>query len=168
MDRARIDAWLAEWSETWGIPRLASHVEIEIGRRLRTSLGRCHTHTGKIQIHPALLREPEPILREVVCHEAAHVAVGLLHGRRVRPHGREWATLMHTAGYAPRARMDIRTLSHDFQRAVAPRVLYDHRCKVCGTARTARRRMPAWRCRSCWIGGLVGKLEIIRRDADAI
>jgi ribosomal protein L37AE/L43A len=69
---------------------------------------------------------------------------------------------MRKAGYEPRVRMDVRTLSSDFQRAVTPRVLYNHRCPICDTARTARRAMRAWRCRACWTAGRDGKLEIAR------
>ena len=122
MIQARFARWLDEWSRVWSLPALSERARFEPGRRLRTSLGRCHPSTGSIRLHPALLDEPEALLREVACHEAAHVAVFMQHGSAARPHGREWAALMVAAGYEPRARMDPARLSQTFREAVRPRV----------------------------------------------
>ena len=160
MNQTKVASWLAEWARTWSIPTLAERVQLEISRRLRTSLGRCHPSTGKIRLHPALLEEPEELLREVACHEAAHVAVYLRHGNAARPHGPEWAELMRAAGFEPRARMKPAVLSQKFRRAVRPRILYQHRCPVCSASRVARRPVRRWRCRPCRESGLKGTLEI--------
>jgi hypothetical protein len=96
--------WISHWSSLWRIPDLPGRVHITFSPRLRASLGRCSTRTGSIRLNPGLLRADPEVLREVVCHEAAHVAAWLLHGRRARPHGREWKDLMRAAGYEPRAR----------------------------------------------------------------
>jgi len=163
MDHAKVACWLAEWARTWSLPALAGRAHFETSRRLRTSLGRCHPPTGRIRLHPALLDEPEGLLREVACHEAAHVAVYMRHGSRVRPHGPEWAELMVAAGFEPRARMNPALLSQAFRCAMRPRVLYQHDCPVCGAGRAARRPVRRWRCRACRESGLEGKLAITTR-----
>ena len=157
--------WLDEWSRLWSVPQLPKKLQITPNPRLRNSLGRSHPATGRIHLHKQLADEPESLLREVVCHEAAHVAVHLLYGRRVRPHGPEWARLMRTAGYEPRVRMDTARLSPTFQAAVRPSTLYRHQCPLCGAARTARRPVRRWRCRGCHDAGYDGRLEITRHSA---
>lgn len=96
--------WLANWAAIWGVPDLPSRVRIVFSQRLRRALGRCSPRTGSIRLNPGLLDAAPEALREVVCHEAAHAAVWLLHGRSARPHGREWKDLMRRAGYEPRVR----------------------------------------------------------------
>jgi len=163
MNHTRVATWLAEWARAWSLPALVERAHFETSRRLRTSLGRCQPSSGRVKLHPALLDEPEELLREVVCHEAAHVAVYLRHGHAVRPHGAEWAELMVTAGFEPRARMRLAVLSQKFRRAVRPRFLYQHRCPVCSASHVARRPVRRWRCRACRESGLEGALEISTR-----
>jgi len=160
MADARISSWIAEWAGIWSIPSLTGKIRCEASPRLRTSLGRCYPALGLIRIHRALFDEPEELLREVVCHEAAHLAVYLRHGRRARPHGREWKELMAAAGFEPRARLKLERLSSNGQLAVQPRVLYRYRCPTCRVSRVARRRVRGWRCRTCREAGREGSLEI--------
>lgn len=55
-----------------------------------------------IRINAALLAShPREMLAETVPHEVAHVVVHRLFGRRARPHGREWKTLMRSFGLEP-------------------------------------------------------------------
>jgi predicted SprT family Zn-dependent metalloprotease len=168
-------AWLEGWGQTWSLPQLTNVTRVEVGVRLRSSLGRCQPSSGLIRIHPTLLgdtkgakgdarNEPdESLLKEVLCHEAAHVGVYLLHGASVRPHGPEWARLMRAAGYEPRARVDPNILPASFRTASRPKRLYQHRCPVCGASRIARRAVHRWRCRVCVEAGLPGRLEISTR-----
>lgn len=158
-----IQTWIAEWSALWQTGDLTERVRIEPGRRIRRSLGLCQQASGRVQIHPALF-EPENagLLREVVCHEAAHVAVHLLHGRKARPHGLEWKRLMVRAGYSPKARMDPSRLSPQLQSRLQPRTFYRHTCPGCGATRIAARRVTNWRCRACRDAGLEGRLRIVR------
>jgi len=160
MNLTQLSSWLNEWAGVWSVPDLADRVHFEISSRMRTSLGRCYPQAGKVRLNAALLDEPEELLREVACHEAAHVAVYLLHGNAVRPHGREWKELMTAAGFAPRVRMSPTLLSHKFQRAVRQRSVYRHHCPVCGASRLARRPVHRWRCRACRQSGLEGTLAI--------
>jgi alpha-beta hydrolase superfamily lysophospholipase len=101
---ADFDAWLAGWGALWGVTDLRARVRITFSRRLTRSFGRCTPRTGSIRLNPALLRAGPGVLREVVCHEAAHAAAWVLHGGTARAHGREWKELMRRAGYEPRAR----------------------------------------------------------------
>jgi len=144
-----ITDWLTDWATIWRTGDLTQRL-------------RCDPASGRVSIHPALFNpESSDLLREVVCHEAAHVAVHLLHGSKVRPHGAEWKCLVAAAGYAPTTRMDPRNLPRQLQTALQPRTLYRHSCPVCGTTRMARRRVGSWRCRACHDAGLEGKLEIV-------
>ncbi len=155
--------WLGEWEHLWNVPGLVGKIEVTFSNRLRRSLGRCAPQSGHIRLHPSLLEAEWELLREVVCHEAAHVAVHLLHRRRLPPHGRAWAELMTAAGYQPRARFNADHLPADLQQAMQPRALYVHRCPVCGVQKKALRRMSRWRCRACCEAGLGGVLEISTR-----
>ena len=169
MTNAQMVIWLTEWARVWNLPALPESVRVEFSPRIRRSLGRCHSRKGIIRLNPALLSvgpdgkdDHEALLREVLCHEAAHVAAYLLHGA-VRPHGPEWGGLMRAAGYSSRARMDPSTLPAEFRRAIEPTVVYLHRCPVCGASRKARRPVRRWRCKACHTAGLAGRLEILTR-----
>jgi len=141
--------WIRDWSSLWHTPDLPSQVHITFSPRLRASLGRCSPRTGSIRLNPGLLEADPAILREVVCHEAAHVAAWLLHGRRARPHGREWKDLMRAAGYEPRARWPHHALPEALRRDArpAPRARRARRPRVSGLAvllTIARRLAAGW------------------------
>lgn len=167
MNTPRIDTWLTEWATLWRALDLANRVQVEPGRRLRRSLGRCEPASGQVTIHPVLF-EPEntDLFREVVCHESAHVAVHLLHGRGARPHGREWQGLVAAAGYLPETKMDPRRLPERLQTTFQPRFSYRYTCPVCSATWMAHRRVNRWRCRVCYDAGLEGKLQIVRVTPD--
>ncbi|MCP3980292.1 MAG: SprT family zinc-dependent metalloprotease [bacterium] len=160
MNTSRTTAWLQTWADVWGVPDLPDRLRVEYAPRLRRSLGRCTPATGHIRLHPALRDAGISLLKEVLCHEAAHAAVYLLYGAGRRPHGVEWARLMRAAGFEPRARVDEADLPDVVRKASQPRRLYRHRCPVCGTQRTARRVVRRWRCRRCLEAGLDGLLSI--------
>jgi pimeloyl-ACP methyl ester carboxylesterase len=104
---AHYEEWLTVWGAVWGVPDLPARVHISFSRRLTRSLGRCTLRTGSIRLNPELLHAGPGVLREVVCHEAAHAAAWILHGGAARAHGREWKELMRRAGYEPRARWKV-------------------------------------------------------------
>ncbi|MES1925871.1 SprT-like domain-containing protein [Salinisphaera sp. T31B1] len=55
-----------------------------------------------IRINAALLAShPHEMLDDTVPHEVAHVVVFRLYGRRAKPHGHEWKTLMRAFGVDP-------------------------------------------------------------------
>jgi predicted SprT family Zn-dependent metalloprotease len=160
MDSRMVKRWFLAWAELWHVPKLASALRVELSPRLSRSLGRCYPAAGRVRVSPQLFDEPRETVREVLCHEAAHVATHLLHGPSVRPHGPEWASLMTMAGYEPKVAMDVASspcLSRELGR---PRVLYRHLCPVCGATRVARRPVRAWRCRACRDAGLDGLLVV--------
>ena len=96
-----------------------SAVTITLSTRLHRSLGRCRPAQGLITLRPDLASSFDAVL----CHEAAHVAAFVLHGRTVRPHGAEWASLVAAVGFDPvvRTRMagarprPIRPLGYRFE-----------------------------------------------------
>ena len=92
---------LAEWSTRWNRPGLETRVTVQFSSRMTRSLGRCYTERGLIRLSERLLEGPRSLLEEALCHELAHVAVHELNGKRCRPHGPEWKTLMRAAGYEP-------------------------------------------------------------------
>src|SRR5690606_8469081 len=113
------------------------------------------------------------LLRDVLVHELAHLAVHARHGSEVRPHGPEWQRLMTLAGRSTAATLHGDCGFHpgarpaDASAAAAParRWTYEHRCPVCQMVRYARRPVPQWRCRACTEIGLDGALEITRHTS---
>ena len=69
---------------------------------MRSSLGGFYARDRVIRIADTLLEAPPHLLQEVLCHEAAHAAVEILHGGGARSHGREWRELMRRVGLEPR------------------------------------------------------------------
>lgn len=145
----------------WSVGQL--DVQITVSDRLTKTLARCWPRTGRIELSSRTLRAPER-LGELLCHEAAHLAVHALHGPGCRPHGPEWQALMRQAGFEPRATVASAC------RVMRPRpssaaARYEHVCLVCGTRRWARCPVSRWRCAACVAAGLDGKLTIRRQPA---
>jgi hypothetical protein len=101
--RDSLQSELDAWCEVWGLPQLAQQVRVEVSGRFTSSLGRAYYRTCCIRLHAQLL-EPDraALLREVLAHEAAHLAADMLHGRGIRPHGREWREAFRAIGFVPR------------------------------------------------------------------
>ena len=147
------------WAHLWGVPGLTESVTVEFSRRFRSSLGQCRPIQGRIRLAAHLEQGNDDLLEEVLCHELAHVAVHRLHGRRVRPHGREWKSLVAAAGFEPRARFDPAAGKFPPR---PPRARWEHRCPVCRATRMAGRPVRNWRCGACYSAGRSGKLIITR------
>lgn len=164
---------LARWSADWGLPGFDSALSVEFSPRLRATLGRCRPHAGLILLHDGLRVELRRYLPKVLCHEAAHVAAYFLYGRQLAPHGPEWAALVEAAGFEPTVTAQSSSLTgrgaplvrHSQRRSPDARVV--HRCPVCHMERSARRRVPQWRCAACRAVGLDGRLEIVPLTASA-
>lgn len=147
-------------SQVWDTPDLRRTVSVRENRRLRTSIARWVIAEHRLEVSPrffAVDLEHEAIL----CHELAHAAVIAKYGRRIRPHGPEWRSLVRAVGFDPRplavARQpDARALP----RSRNPRTIFVHRCPVCQAVRYARRPMRIWRCAACVELGLAGALEM--------
>jgi SprT protein len=151
---------IGQWSPLWNTPGLEHRTRVEFSSRMTRALGLCYLDRGLIRISASVTTGPPELLLEVLCHEAAHLAADELHGRRIRPHGPEWRSLMTAAGYQPRARMPFEPPAHrpgDKQGTQWP---YEHRCPICQTTRRARTSVRRWRCRQCVETGLDGELAI--------
>ena len=165
LDSERIQALrnlLAHWAQLWRVPRLSSEVALRASTRFRRSLGSYRASRTEISLAAWLVDGPANLLEEVLCHEAAHAAVHLVHGQRVRPHGPEWRDFMARAGVPARARIPASEIP-DFRRTgLAPARVWEHRCPVCQATRFAKTRVTRWRCRPCREAGHSGELLIER------
>jgi len=151
---------LAHWAEAWDLAGFEQRLDVRFSKRFCTSLGRCRPDTGEIRLAEFLLTGPPALLRETLCHEAAHAAVYVRHGRGRKPHGTEWRALMQAAGFEARARLPAHLVADVVRPRARRRRLWQHRCPVCHASRTARRRVPQWRCAACRAMGLEGALLI--------
>ncbi len=155
-------AWTSKYSSQWGTPGLEDRVTVEHSTRMTRSLGRCYPERGIIRLARGLLKEPT-LLEEALCHELAHIAVHELNGKKAKPHGPEWKSLMRKAGFEPRTKLRWDGAPPPAKRKRRKRYLYIHRCPVCHTEKTARRAVRQWRCSACVETGLEGTFEIWRR-----
>ena len=162
------DEWAPRWSSQWGVPDLRGEVRLELSHRMRSSLGGFYARERIIRIADTLLEAPPHLLREVLCHEAAHAAVELLHAGRARSHGREWRELMRRVGLDPRVQVPGAELGRASQRAARKRWVWRHRCPHCRAERVAGRPVRQWRCRPCQAVGGDGKLTITRVAARSL
>lgn len=153
---------VGQWGRLWGVPRLDSEVSLRTSSRFRRSLGSYRASRAEITLAAWLVDGPTQLLDEVLCHEAAHAAVHLVHGNAVRPHGPEWKGLMARASMPARLRIPASELP-DSRRSALSRVrIWEHRCPVCQATRFGKTRVTRWRCRTCRGSGLSGELLIER------
>jgi predicted SprT family Zn-dependent metalloprotease len=104
LDERRIRRWLRTWAREWNDPGLAQEATIEVSPRLTRSLGKAYPQRTLIRLNPSLLDpKDDRRLKEVACHEAAHLAVYRRFGRAAQPHGPEWQRLVELAGFEPAA-----------------------------------------------------------------
>lgn len=172
----RLDTWarplLVGLARLWQCRELVS-VSCVVNDRLSTCLGRCRPAGSVVELSPRLFGREWRLRGEVLCHEAAHIAVRTLRGSSASPHGREWQALMQRAGFRPRAKVPTSrvaarksTPGRPPAPGAPPRFLYQHRCAVCQFTRVARRAVPHWRCAACVAAGLDGALIITRLRGD--
>ena len=99
---------------------------------------------------------------EVLCHEAAHAAVRLLHGDWARPHGPEWRGLMALAGMPARVKIPASEIPVCRRPSKNAADVWEHRCPACQATRFAKTRGTRWRCRGCREAGHSGELLVER------
>jgi predicted SprT family Zn-dependent metalloprotease len=165
VDSRRLDGLrssVSDWAKIWGVPELGRDVTVRISSRFRRSLGGYRAARAEVTLAEWLLDGPVDLLREVLCHEAAHAAVRHTHGDGVRPHGREWRDFMALAGMRARVRIPASELPLPQQAALAKARVWEHRCPVCQATRLAKTRVTRWRCRPCREAGRPGELLIER------
>jgi predicted SprT family Zn-dependent metalloprotease len=149
---------LERWATLWDTPGLLEQTNLEWSSRLTRSLGRCYPEKRLVRLASELRNAEIPVLKEVLCHELAHIAVRELHSRRVKPHGPEWKALMEAAGFEPRVRFP--TVGNGAPGKKTQRralFAYVHRCLVCKRSRTTRQPMRQWRCAECAKSDLVSR-----------
>ena len=155
---------LKRWSDRWGTPDLPGLLVVEYSTRMSRNLGRCYPAQYLIRLNPVLSQiKNASLLRETICHEAAHVAVYCLHGTAVQPHGQEWQELMRRSGYEPRVTIPANEVHALPEKVSRPRYRYTHRCTDCNTLFVAARTDRRWRCSSCRDKGKSGDLVVSRR-----
>jgi predicted SprT family Zn-dependent metalloprotease len=126
------------------------------------SLGRCDLRSKTIRLNPKLREHHGRILLEVLCHEAAHIAVHEKYGPGSSPHGKEWRQYVSQAGFVPRVATSLKGLNPPPVARKTLSALYEHRCPVCQMTRTSSRPVSRWRCAACVGAGLDGRLIIER------
>lgn len=156
--RALATRYLTQWGRLWRTPALSQEVTVLYSDRLRRSLARCRARGGRLVLHPVLAVTSARLFREVLCHEAAHLAADLLGAKQ--PHGPEWQALMRHAGFEPRTRL-LAPPQAPRQSTGRVRRRYQHFCPVCQWVRYANRRMTRWRCADCAAAGLEGQLVVL-------
>ena len=153
---------LRRWTRLWGLPGLEDALTITFSSRLQRALGRCVPAQGRITLHSSLASARADKMAAVLCHEAAHVGAFVLHGRRIRPHGAEWAALVQSAGFPPHVSVRHTAITRTSEAQHSSSFRVEHRCPVCQSERWARRSVPQWRCAECVAAGLEGRLVVIK------
>ena len=153
----RIAAYTTSLEELWASDLRG--LTFSVNPRLARTIARFVPDAHTIELGAAVLQMRTAEQREVLCHEAAHAVIWKRCGRRAKPHGPEWASLMRLAGHQPSAsRVRCEVVVGERR----PRQRYRHVCRVCHFSAVAAKRMPAWRCPECTTVGLPGLLAIER------
>lgn len=104
---AELGRCLAAWRLTDA--RFTPGIRIVFSRRMTRCLGIAYYETCRLHLsHRLAVSRREELLREVVCHEAAHLAAPVRYPRGVKHHGPEWRGLMNEAGYEARVTFPAR------------------------------------------------------------
>jgi len=155
---AAVEALLERWSELWGVPQLTRFVRVELSQRLKRAAGRCFPDRGAITLNERFLQEHPEELGVTLCHEAAHVAAWLLHGRSIQPHGPEWQRLMTLAGFP--ADRTCAIVAPEPSRESSRRPVFVHRCPECGYTHRDHSQKIRWACPLCARRGRRVPLEV--------
>jgi len=163
----RCRVFIRVWAQIWKYPGLEDTISFEVSHRLYRSIARVQLQKRIIRLSSPVSLDNELALREILCHEVAHIVAFERHGRNIRPHGKEWAELMRTAGYEARIRINPKDIGIKMPKTpnnlyLRKRYTYEHRCPVCQVRKTAGRPVRQWRCVACVDAGLTGELEITR------
>lgn len=115
------------------------------------SAGIAELQTNRLRFNPILLQENQAaFLAEVVPHEVAHLLAWQLHGRKIKPHGREWQQIMQQVfAVSPST-----THTFDTRRSAKQGYIYACACQGKEHALTVRRHNKILRgqqyiCREC-------------------
>jgi predicted SprT family Zn-dependent metalloprotease len=154
--KQRIARLTRRLGDVWGV-RLAGLIVVR-NPRLRTTLARYLPLKRRLELSTAAARARHP--ERVVVHELAHAAAVDLYGRKVRPHGKEWAALVERAELAGFLTATPRQSSAKSLKKRSSSSRFEHVCPICHFRRIAKRRVTTWRCPDCRAAGLPGDLDI--------
>ena len=140
----------------WSMLELKMEISITFSKRLRVSLGRTDPENREIRLNPLLRTTARKHLKEVVCHELAHIVDFKTQKSTTPSHGSTWRRLMSSAGYVPRAM--IRFDKPESARAVAKKYLY--RCLTCQSRRIVSMRYRNYKCVSCSSVGIASEIHV--------
>lgn len=155
---------LACLARLWSTPAIEHETRIIASARMTHTLARAYPSRAVIRISTRVLDSGSAeLIREIVTHEAAHLAAHLRHRRRVRPHGVEWQGLMREAGFVPRVRLNTDAIPGMPALERRPR-RYRHECAACGWSAMARTTNRRWRCAACVARGRRGVLTVTRLE----
>ena len=147
-----------EFARIWEVEAIANDVSISLSPSMSRSLGRTNVESKSIRLSFQLLDAPSELVREVVCHELAHIVDFVKLGSQGKAHGESWKQLVLKAGFEP-----SRSMSLDIAKKAQFQKSFTHLCLTCGIRRVARRKMTNWRCEACVEAGLSGQLHIEQR-----
>ncbi len=99
---------LRRWFCVWGLSHTADHVKVEWSADLGRKFGICHQAERRIVLAVSLKGSQKGLFREILCHEAAHIAIYELYDDVARHHGKEWKALIRQVNFVPRAVVPIR------------------------------------------------------------
>lgn len=150
----------AAWFPLWDLDGVQDDVRVRFSTRMFRAVGRCYPARRVVSLAAPVRDFRSRQLLDVLCHEFAHIAAYELFGRSIRPHGREWQTLVAVTGHEPRVRFEDEDAINLLNARRPRQRRYLHQCPHCLAGRTAARRMPRWRCGDCYARGGDGNLRI--------
>lgn len=160
--------WITDWADLWNCPELMD-CSIELSSRMTRSLGRAHPASKMIRLNSGLLIGTKSNqLKEVLCHEATHLAVFCKFGSLVKPHRSEWKRLVGEAGFDAKPAQAAEVKEGQIYQKHETKAIYLHTCLTCGSSRIAKKPMSIWRCFKCRDDGLEGTLQITFQPVRAV
>lgn len=130
---------------------------VEFNPRLRSTLGRADFARATVELNPRLLDRHPRELVPTLLHELCHLLAG-----PCAKHGPKWRALMEALGLPPRACHDL-----DTSGARGRRRVWAWRCRSCGETYVRRHRgARRFRCGDCG-GRLVVAGELAEESPEA-